>query len=164
MKTFNRQLGTVDITDDRLEEYLEEINKQDSSNSCVGIEDVFDVFLEFIILAMETKNFPKPKSMRILEAHGNNTNGYEFGENVNGQWNMSSIPEWIKKHEKDFDVLYITPCNPNHGATIKRGKSYIIYPKSFNHSMNIAYLASSINSDLIILPPKKLFWIYRLFS
>lgn len=108
----------------KTEEYIEK-----------GAMSCLEMVLNNISDHLKREGYLFSDNIRMLNAHGANcqTAGWIYCDLEPGNERTYSIQEWIRKHEKNHDVLFVNSCNPGN-AVLPTSRSTIIYPKGITDS------------------------------
>ena len=96
-----------------------------------GVMNCLEMVLDNISDYLKREGYLFSDSIRMLNAHGTNhqTAGWIYCDLEPGNEKTYSVQEWIRKHEKNYNVLFVNSCNPGN-AVLPAVRSTIIYPRS----------------------------------
>jgi hypothetical protein len=115
----------------------------------------------------------------ILDAHGNNMDLTEYGEDQTDWWfyrdgaNFYGVQDWINEVDGKFGALFVAPCNPK-GVAVTSKRSCVIYSTDINNHQTIHDNPRAVEmfvpgKGLITLsrfnfPARVLNWAYQRYS
>jgi hypothetical protein len=173
METIRTPLGEVDLSYDWRQYFRNEINRvighaireiasKGGLNPAEIIDERVDAImqlnLEEAVRYVERSGFPKPRSVRMLLAHGNSWNDTEGTDfiyhevNADGTEAVKRVQNWVDEHDGKYNALFVQACNPA-GVEISTRRSFLVYPVAVNNSQEILWASMGIGNKILEVKP-----------
>jgi hypothetical protein len=173
METLRTPLGEVDLSYDWRQYFRNETNRvignaireiasKGGLNPAKIIDERVDAImqlnLEEAARYVERNGFPKPRSVRMLLAHGaswNDTEGTDFiyhEVNADGTEAVKRVQDWVDEHDGKYNALFVQACNPA-GVEINTRRSFLVCPVAINNSQEILWASMGIGNKILEVKP-----------
>ncbi len=173
METIRTPLGEIDLsydwkqyfrkeTDRVIGKSIREIASKRGLNPAEIIDErvnaIMQLNLEEAARYIERSGFPRPRSMRMLLAHGDSWDNSDKGVfvyyevNANGTETVKRVQDWIDEHDGRYDALFVQACNPA-GIEVNTRRSILVYPIAVNNSQEIMWASMGIENRILEIKP-----------
>jgi len=169
MEQIRTRFGDVDLSYDWREFYRKEVDRvighairdvaekgglHPSTVIDERVNSIMELNLEEAARYIERHGLPKPRSMRMLMAHGDSwgdADGTDFvyhSVNEDGSDSVKRVQDWINEHDGRYSSLFVQACNPA-GVEIHTAKSFLVYPTATNNSKEIMWASMGIGNKIL---------------
>jgi len=173
METIRTPLGEIDLSYDWRQYFRKEIDRiignsirdialKGGLNPSEMIDErvnaVMQLNLEDASRYIERSGFSKPRSARMLLAHGDSwsdTKGTDFiyhEVNVDGTEAVKRVQDWIDEHDGRYESLFVQACNPA-GVEVNTRRSFLVYPVAVNNVREILWASIGIGNKILEVKP-----------